>query len=64
MYTFEKSREYFYGVAQEFPNNESAEHHANYKKDAMLREITKGTVVKSEIDDDGRRLQVIITIDR
>lgn len=63
MYTFEKSREYFYGERQEFLNRESAEHHANYKKEAMLQEI-KEPIVKSEIDDDSRRLQVIITVDR
>lgn len=64
MYTFEKSREYFYeGSAREFPNRSLAMQHAIYKKDAMLAEVN-GNVVKTDIDDDGKRLQVIITIER
>jgi len=63
MYALEKSREYTYGGGQEFPSKQVAEKHATYKKQAMIREIRQ-RIVRSEIDDDGKRLQVIITVDR
>ena len=60
MNQFEKSRVFEYGPRKEFHNRESAYEVAEKEKDAMLAKLEN--VFDCNIDDDGLRLMVIITI--